>query len=126
VLIIDDEEVYRKSTARLIESLGYEVLSARDGVEGLAIYKENKGRVDLVLLDLIMPKMSGEETFHELHALDEEVRVLFTSGYLEFKNVNHLLEEGAVGFLPKPFDAQGLGDALQRALAAPLSSPGDL
>jgi two-component system cell cycle sensor histidine kinase/response regulator CckA len=83
VLLVDDEETIRTLGARMLSRLGFVVLTAGDGREALALYAQHRGEIVLVLLDLTMPHMDGEETLHGLRALDPEVRVIMSSGYSE-------------------------------------------
>jgi DNA-binding NtrC family response regulator len=114
--VVDDEELVRRSTVRLLEQAGYHVLTARDGMEAIERYKEHCAEVSLVLLDLMMPKMSGEQVFRALKKIDGNVRVLVTSGYSDEDKARSVIESGAAGFLQKPYDAAGLSDAMRRAL----------
>ncbi|MDP6698022.1 MAG: response regulator [Candidatus Latescibacteria bacterium] len=81
VLLIDDEEQIRRSMARLLESSGYQVLLAADGIEGLDIYRRQPGGIDVVILDMSMPRMSGQEVLANLQRINPEVKVLIFSGY---------------------------------------------
>ncbi|PJC71235.1 MAG: histidine kinase, partial [Zetaproteobacteria bacterium CG_4_8_14_3_um_filter_59_5] len=83
VLVIDDEEVVREIAQTMLEGMGYGVLKACDGIEGLEQFEEFKERISFVLLDMTMPKMSGLECFAELRRLDPDVRVILSSGYTE-------------------------------------------
>jgi signal transduction histidine kinase/ActR/RegA family two-component response regulator len=119
VLVVDDEEVFLKSTRRLLEGLGYPVQTARDGIEAVQVFDLHKDMIEIVLLDLVMPNMDGEETFHALRRIDPTVRVLISSGQTELGRARELLTEGVQGFLQKPYDAATLGDAISRAMFGP-------
>jgi nitrogen-specific signal transduction histidine kinase len=116
ILVVDDEPMVRESIRRTLEHLGYKVLFAKDGVEALAQYRTHGAQISLVLLDLIMPRMGGEQTLRELKALNSEVKVLITTGYNEDERTRAVRESGIVGFLPKPFNAQSLNVAVSEAL----------
>jgi CheY-like chemotaxis protein len=104
VLVVDDEREVRAVTTRMLESSGYRVRQAVDGVEALHVYENDGATIDLVILDMPMPRLGGEETWKQLRQIDPEVRVLFCSGYSEESADDLLLEDGArVGFLHKPF-----------------------
>jgi len=118
VLMIDDEEVVRKSTSRLLAHLGFEVITARDGQEGVDLFREHHGRILFVLLDLIMPRMGGEETLDALREIDPGVKVLVSSGFTDESRVQRLTEKGAQGFLPKPFDMGALHQAIVGLIGA--------
>jgi signal transduction histidine kinase/CheY-like chemotaxis protein len=116
VLVVDDDELVVRSTTRLLQSLGFETLEARDGAEAVAAFEEHRTQIDVVLLDLVMPNVSGTQTFHILKKLDPQVRVLLTSGYTDHQNVDTLLERGACGFIPKPPQASTLGSVITELL----------
>jgi CheY-like chemotaxis protein len=116
VLVVDDDELIVRSTTRLLQSLGFETLEARDGAEAIAAFEEHHEKIDVVLLDLVMPNVSGTQTFHILKKLDPQVRVLLTSGYTDHQNVDTLLERGACGFIPKPPQAATLNSVITEIL----------
>ncbi|MEM9489406.1 MAG: response regulator, partial [Myxococcota bacterium] len=117
ILTVDDEAVVLKTHVRVLEMLGYDVLSAPGGEEALRIYQEHRNRIRLVLLDLIMPGMRGEEVFRRLKELNPDVKVLILSGFMEDESTpRKLLEEGVKGFLFKPCDAHTLHQALAKVL----------
>ena len=108
VLLVDDEEVVRKSTARLLELQGYNVLAAEDGLEGVALFRRYQPLIAFVILDVIMPKMGGMKAFEAMREIDPEVPIIVTSGYTQLEKAQEFLERGAVGFLSKPYRADAL------------------
>jgi len=116
VLIVDDEEAVRKTAARALRNLGYEVTTCADGVKAIAYFKDHYKEVDLVVLDLIMPKMSGGEVFQFLKKIDPEVRVLIASGFTREGTADTLIKHGALGFINKPFKIEALSHAVARYL----------
>lgn len=112
VLVIDDELDVRDAVTDILAVKGLDVLTAADGKRGLQLYRENRGKVDLVLLDLSMPKMGGKQTCRRLRELDPDVSVLITSGYERGDSDARLARVQADGFLPKPFDMEGLVGAV--------------
>jgi CheY-like chemotaxis protein len=112
VLLVDDEEVVRESTRRLLEHLGYQPLVAADGVAALELYRAHRDRIRAVVLDVMMPGMGGEEVYAELRQLEPAIRVLVVSGFPGEGACARLAEAGATGFLAKPFHLQELADAL--------------
>jgi PAS domain S-box-containing protein len=116
ILLVDDEKIVRNSAKRLLERLGYTVFLAEHGEAALKIYKKEKERISLVLLDLIMPEMNGPTAFKELKKMDSDVKVLLLSGYPKDEKIETLLEEGAMGFMQKPFDMQAISEAIKKAL----------
>jgi two-component system, cell cycle sensor histidine kinase and response regulator CckA len=126
VLLVDDEPMVRNSGKRLLDRLGYRVLLARNGEEALTTYQDNKNDIWLVVLDLIMPVMDGEETFIKLKEIDPGVRVLLSSGYSKEEKADSLLTMGAAGFLQKPFDLKALVKELDRIQPANPKIPENL
>ncbi len=116
VLIVDDEPHHRRGCARNLRSGGFDVLTASDGPEALELFEEHADVIDVVVLDLRMPKMSGEEVAMRMHAIDPSVRIIAISGYVEARQGEALLNGRAVGFLTKPFTTGRLSDAIHRAL----------
>ena len=113
VLIIDDEPAVREAAADILEEAGVEILLAADGQAGLALYRENTAVVDLILLDLTMPGLNGEETLHALRHLTPNLRIVLSSGYNQIDLSQHLLQQRHTSFLPKPYTAAALIHALQ-------------
>jgi len=116
ILFVDDEEALRSLATATLGSLGYRVLTARNGFDALARYEENRGEIELVILDLIMPEMGGVETFRRIRAIDPAARVLVSSGYAGDGRLELLLAEGAAGFLQKPYRLGTLAAAIRQAL----------
>ncbi|MDF1554802.1 MAG: response regulator [Deferrisomatales bacterium] len=112
VLVVDDEEVIRATAAGILQGLGYEVFTAADGEECVALYRSLNGTVDLVVLDLVMPRISGHEAFLQLRTIDPEAHVLIASGFSLAGEAQSLLAQGAVGFLQKPYRAAMLSRAV--------------
>ena len=124
VLVIDDELDVREAVTDILVIKGLDVLAAADGKTGLELYGEHGESVDLVLLDLSMPKMGGEETCRRLREMDPDVRVLVTSGYDKGKTGGPLERLRPDGFLPKPYDMQTLVDAVFELLEEQASTMG--
>jgi signal transduction histidine kinase/ActR/RegA family two-component response regulator len=125
VLIVDDDQAMHDVITRLLEEIGHEALCASDGVEALTLYEQNRSRVRLVLLDMIMPNLGGEETYQILRRFDPSVRVLLTSGQYDEDEVLELLEAGAWGFLPKPYKREDFQRSVREALGEG-KDPGEL
>lgn len=117
VLVIDDEQIVRDIAQATLERFGYRVVLADDGRKGLEAFRRLAGRVDLVLLDLTMPVMSGEETFRELQNIRSDIRVILSSGYNEAEATRHFTGKGLTGFLQKPYTSARLAEAVRSALA---------
>lgn len=103
ILIIDDEEMILDIGATLLEELGYTVLKAQDGREALTLFEENRNRIDLVILDMIMPGMGGREVFERLKEVKRDIKVLLSSGYSNDGEASELMNKGCDGFIQKPF-----------------------
>ena len=103
VLVVDDEKTVRSVLTRILERNGYSVILAEDGAVGVEKYKENRGSVDLVILDIAMPRMNGNEAYDALMAINPKLKVLVSSGYSEEDRVADLIGKGANGFLRKPY-----------------------
>jgi signal transduction histidine kinase/ActR/RegA family two-component response regulator len=124
VLVVDDEPLVRSATARLVEQLGLTAVTAGDGDQAVAIYKQRASEVVLVLLDMVMPKLPGPACFRELRKLGH-TPVLLVSGYAADAVAQDLLDSGAAGFLEKPYTADQLGAEIDRILgrAEPAQQP---
>ncbi|HEU4402028.1 MAG TPA: GAF domain-containing protein [Candidatus Polarisedimenticolia bacterium] len=103
ILVVDDEEALRELARDILQGRGYDVIFAKDGVDALEVYRQNWGRVSLVLLDMVMPRLGGLETFRRLLGIDRTVRVLLCSGYTPHEQARQAIREGALGLLPKPY-----------------------
>ena len=124
ILIVDDEPALREFCAAALGEMCSNILTASNGLEALDRFKEVNCKVDLVILDLTMPKMSGPECFQHLRAMDPHCRILISSGYNLDLNDRSLLKEQAAGFLPKPYDLNQLLESVERALDQP-EEPGE-
>ncbi|QEN03666.1 PAS domain S-box protein [Thiospirochaeta perfilievii] len=114
VLVVDDEEFNRILNKDLLESLGYKVLLAKDGEESVEIFRKNHLEIDLVLMDMIMPKMSGSEAFYKMREIDENCNVVITSGNAENGMIKVLIEQGVADFISKPYKISELSKVLAR------------
>jgi DNA-binding response OmpR family regulator len=113
-LVIDDEPLVRSALERLLRRGGHEVLVAQGGQAGLEVHARERGRIDAVFLDLMMPDLSGAEVFRRLRAVEPGLPVILSSGYSVDDEVERLGGEAGVQVLQKPFS---LGD-VDRAIAA--------
>jgi two-component system, cell cycle sensor histidine kinase and response regulator CckA len=113
VLLVEDEQLVRVSTFRALRQLGYTVIACADGDEAVEIFRDRRGDIHLVLLDVAMPRMSGRQTYLALRGIDPEVRVLLMAGGTHGDEVDRILSLGARAFLPKPFELATLSRALE-------------
>ena len=116
VLLVDDEAQVRHAVSRMLERLGFQVFAVGDGQEALEVFRRNRDAIRCVLLDLTMPRMDGERTFHELRALDANVRVIVSSGYSEQEVASRFGGQGMSGFICKPYKMDRLAAALKAVL----------
>lgn len=116
VLLIDDEEMIIEVGSRMLEKMGYVVLTADSGKRAVDILQKHGHGIDLVILDMVMPEMSGSETFDRLKALNPDVRVLLSSGYSVDGQAAEILQRGCDGFIQKPFDLEQLSSKVREVL----------
>jgi nitrogen-specific signal transduction histidine kinase/CheY-like chemotaxis protein len=116
ILVVDDEPANMEVTKEILEILGYNVMTACDGGEAVAIYGEHRGEIDLVILDMIMPGMGGGETFDLLKQMHRDVRVLLSSGYSLEGQAKDILNRGCLGFIQKPYKIDELAKKIQEIL----------
>ncbi len=123
LLLVDDEPILRRTGAALLRRLGYEVEVAEDGRRALEVFHEHSGNFDLVLLDIVMPRLGGRETLRELRKLDPQVRAVYVSGY-GLSHENPAVEDGVHAIVRKPFSLATLSQCIAEALAAPRTPVG--
>jgi len=116
ILFIDDEEMIIEIAEELLAQLGYTVLTARSGKEAIEIYGQQRKQIDIVVLDMVMPDMSGAMTFDRLKEISSEVKVLLSSGYSIDGQATEILDRGCNGFIQKPFNLQKLSQKLREIL----------
>lgn len=112
VLLVDDEESVRGIGVEMLKELGFVCLTADNGREALEVYRREAG-FTLVILDLTMPKMDGEQCFRELRVIDPEVKVIISSGYNEYEVSQKFIGKGISGFVQKPYKLSALRDAIK-------------
>ncbi|HEX8948421.1 MAG TPA: ATP-binding protein [Dissulfurispiraceae bacterium] len=119
VLIIDDDIDVRELCRDMLEPLGYTVLSAGNGSDGINLFRQMKDKISVVVLDMIMPKMGGNEVYHALRTIDPALRVVLCSGYSHngFAGIDSLLKRGVKAFIQKPFTRFAIAHAIRKALA---------
>ena len=116
ILVIDDEDMVRTLCTRMLEHLGYQVMVAADGEEGSILFREHADEIDCVILDLTMPRLDGESTFHLLKAVKPEIKVILSSGFDEQQVSQRFTGQRLAGFLQKPFGLEELRKELARVL----------
>jgi len=116
ILLVDDEEYVRDVAKRQLERLGYKAITASDGFDAVDIYKKKKKKIDLVLLDMVMPNLAGKETFRELKNINPHIKVILISGFSQNGRAAEVIKEGALAFLQKPFKLYELSKMLAGVL----------
>ncbi len=116
ILLVDDEDMIIEVGSEILKALGYQVFSAKSGNEALEIYEKNKENIDVVILDMIMPGMSGGETYDNLKGIDPAVKVLLSSGYSIDGEASEILARGCNGFIQKPFNIKALSQKLREIM----------
>ena len=117
-MLVDDEQMIREVGGRMLEEIGYEVVTAAGGREAVDTCRARGGELHLVILDIIMPEMDGQETFETLRKIIPGLPVLLSSGYSVDEVAGRLLERGAAGFIQKPFSIETLSRRVAEAIAS--------
>ncbi|MFT4542629.1 MAG: PAS domain S-box-containing protein [Planctomycetota bacterium] len=117
ILVVDDEEAIRTVVERTLLRVGCQVLCANDGVEALEVLAKNQGAIDLVLLDLTMPRMGGPETLRRIQEIQKDIPVVLSSGFCEKEAMGHVTHLALAGFIQKPYQPEVLLAVLREALA---------
>ena len=117
ILVVDDEEYILNADKAMLNELGYEVLLANGGKEALRVFDENKDRINLLILDLIMPDLSGELVYDRIKSLRPDIRVILSSGYSIEGQAESILKRGCDGFIQKPYNLNQLADKIKQILA---------
>ena len=121
VLLVDDEEMIRVLGRTILEANGYRVLEATDGLEAVETFAARRDEIDLVILDVTMPRLSGRDAFGQILAMKPTARVLFSSGYSS-EDLSEI--EGTLGMLSKPYRPRDLLGAVHRAMRnIPMTAP---
>ncbi|MBN2514775.1 MAG: PAS domain S-box protein [Deltaproteobacteria bacterium] len=116
VLLVDDEDMILEVGKELLKKLGYRVLLARSGEEALALYRGKRNEIDVVILDMIMPEMGGGEIFDSLKKINNNIKVLLSSGYTMHGEAQDIIERGCNGFIQKPYNIEDLSHKLRTVL----------
>ncbi len=116
ILLVDDEEMVVDIGKEILEKLGYEVFTALGGAEAISLVEQHKNKIDLVILDLIMPDMSGSKTFDNLKACRPDIKVLLSSGYSIDGQASEIINRGCDDFIQKPFNLKQLSRKIRKIL----------
>jgi DNA-binding NtrC family response regulator len=117
ILVVEDEPMVRQLACKALSAHGYRVLEAMNAIEGLQIAMEYAGSIHLLLTDVVMPQMNGQQLCDRVTIIRPEIKVLYMSGYTDNEVIRHgLLDEG-INFLQKPFTIQSLAQKIREVLS---------
>jgi PAS domain S-box-containing protein len=116
ILLVDDEDITMDVGEELLEELGYKVLTARNGEDALSIYRRRQARIDMVILDMVMPGMGGGPTYDALKKINPAVKVLLASGYSISGEASRIMKRGCNAFIQKPFNIRQLSEKIRSVL----------
>ncbi|WP_257313342.1 response regulator [Geothrix fuzhouensis] len=116
VLVVDDDETVRAVARQTLEMKGFQVLEAQDGIEAVDLVRTQGAAIGVVILDMTMPRMGGEEAFREMRLLHPEIRVILSSGYNEVEAMSRFMGKGLKGFIQKPYGPRELLAKIQDSL----------
>ncbi len=119
LLVVDDEESVRTLSAEILTKFGYTVLTATGGKEAVEVFSRERHRIDLVILDLIMPEMGGRDCLREILKISPETKVIIAGGYAANGQIDPALDEGATAAMRKPYEAGQLIGLIQKVLDEP-------
>ena len=118
ILLVDDEESVASVGKDMLEFMGYQVMMARNGTEAIDVFLKNSGKIDLVILDMIMPNMSGSVVFKYLREIDPKIKVILSSGYSQEGLAQEIMQLGCNGFIQKPFDLKSFSSKVFDVLSS--------
>ncbi|MCP4624333.1 MAG: PAS domain S-box protein [bacterium] len=116
ILLIDDEKMILEVGRELLEELGYTVIPAMSGQEAIEIFQKEQDTIDMIIMDMIMPGMSGSETFDRLKDINQDVKILLSSGYSVDGQASKILRRGCDGFIQKPFNMNQLAEKIHKIM----------
>lgn len=116
ILVVDDDEMILDVMSEMLGMLGYKVLTADNGLTAIDIYRRRSESVDLVLLDIIMPKLNGDEVFERLKLINPDIKVICASGYCAEKTIEKMMKGGCCGYFPKPVNFTELSKHVHKVM----------
>jgi CheY-like chemotaxis protein len=116
VLLVDDEDMLVDIGRQMLKALGYQVMVARTGGEAVEIYEKNRDRIDMVMLDMIMPDMGGAQVCDRMKEVNPDLKILVSSGYAIEGEAQRTLAKGCHGFIQKPFSLKQLSEKIRGIL----------
>jgi len=118
VFLVDDDDMIADVSEMILKSSGYDVVTAKSGKEAIEVYKENNSRIDMVILDMILPDMGGGDTYDRLKEINPRIKVLLASGYDIDYQGRDIMERGCDGFIQKPFNMNELLEKIRGILTS--------
>ncbi|MCG2776893.1 MAG: response regulator [Desulfobacterales bacterium] len=118
VFLIDDDDMIADVSELILKNSGYDVVIAKSGKEAIEVYKENHSRIDMVILDMILPDMGGGDAYDRLKEINPEIKVLLASGYDIDYQGRDIMERGCDGFIQKPFNMNELLEKIRGILTS--------
>jgi CheY-like chemotaxis protein len=116
ILLVDDEDMIVNVGEQILDRLGYKVIIAKGGQEAIELYKENQEKIDMVILDMIMPDVTGKMAYEKFKEINPDIKVLLSSGYSITGQAQEILDKGCNGFIQKPFNLKDLSLKLREIL----------
>ena len=117
ILLADDEELVRNLVYNMLRSLGHKVVVCKDGLEAVELYRQSWQGIDLVILDMMMPRMNGRDAFIKMRSINRDIKALLISGFSIEGEAQSLIDAGMKGFLQKPFNFSDFAKTVEKALA---------
>ena len=117
VLVAEDESSIREVSVSTLEAYGYNVITANDGADAVAFYAQNKDKIKVILMDMMMPVMDGEASIREIRKIDTGVKIIAVSGLVEKDRLAKIADTGVLAFLPKPYNAERLLKIMHEVLS---------
>jgi CheY-like chemotaxis protein len=116
ILLVDDEDMILEVNRSMLEAIGYKVMDANSGEKAVRIYQKEKNNIDIVILDMIMPEMSGGQTLDRLKEINPDIKVILSSGYSLSGQGQEILDRGCNGFIQKPFNMNDLSRKIKEIM----------
>lgn len=110
IFVVDDDEMIREIAQDMLNHMGYKVILAKDGQEAIEIFKQRGNEIDMIMVDLIMPKMNGLVCYHKLKEINQNIPIIIASGLGELSKKQSILDMGAAGYLEKPYSIKTLSE----------------
>lgn len=123
ILLVDDEEMITDAIGSLLEKVGYRVICVNGGREAVKVIEQSRDDIHLVILDMLMPDMDGQKTFHRIKNIQPQLPVLMASGYNPHDQLTDIMQHGCRGFIQKPYSIAQLHPTIQSILSEGMDKP---